>query len=756
MVLTAPPALATLTYGTPAFRDDSVRLLAEACAAGPVCRVMPRGVLGVLRFTEVDAILRDHRTFSSEMDLLVQPAGTERLGALLGDDPPTHTRLRTLLGQVFTPARLATTMEPRVLAITRDLVDRVLDGGPDVDLVRDVAGPLPVRVISALLGVDPADLTRFHRWSEQITGASLVTSMPDGPERDTRLAELQTSLQELDAYLSDVVAHHRKHPADNLISFMAQAAEGGERLSDGEVLSLAKLLLVAGNETTTKLISLAMNLLLRNPPAWAELRASPAPVPGAIEEVLRLEGPVYSRLRRAKRDTTIAGWEVKAGSLVDCVIGAANLDASVFPDPTRFDIHRRFARHLAFGGGIHQCLGAPLARMEARIVFEELLARMEDVAFSGEPVRGTVSAFRGFASMPLRYRPARLASRSPEAATMGREVATAPALALRTDADLGLDKRARERVRVARIRDLAEGIKMFGLVHPTGGLLTRFTAGSHIVLHLSDGVQTWRNAYSLLNAEVGNGFNYFIAVKREPGGRGGSRYLHDSVTPGMELEVSVPANTFAAAPTASLHLLVAGGIGITPLFALRHQLRARGAPCTLHYAFRSARQAAFVDELLLEADPAVQMYDASLGQRIDVEALLRAQPEGTHVYVCGPEGLMDAVIAAALGHGWSRERIHFERFGAPRPEGEAPFEAMCQRSGVTVACAGNETLLEALERVGIGVPYACRAGSCGACVTTVLDGEVEHRDTLLSDAERAEGKMLVCVSRGKGRLTLEV
>ena len=752
MVITAPPALATLTYGTPAFREDSVRLLAEACAAGPVCRVLPRGVLGVLRFAEVDRILRDPRTFSSKMDLLVQPAGTERIGALLGDDPPTHTRLRTLLGQVFTPARLATTMEPCVLAIARDVVDRVLDGGRDFDLVRDVAGPLPVRVISALLGVDPADLPHFQRWSEDITGASLVASMPDGPDKDARLAEIQTSLRELDTYLSDVVARHRDHPGDNLISFMVQAAEGGERLSDGEVLSLAKLMLVAGNETTTKLIGLTMNLLLRHPPAWEELRASPGLVPGAIEEVLRLEGPVYNR----PRDTTIAGWEVKAGSLVDCVIGAANLDASVFPDPTRFDIHRRFARHLAFGGGIHQCLGAPLARMEARIVFEELLNRMEDIAFSGEAVRGTVSAFRGFESMPLRYRPARVPPVRPEVTTVARELATAPKIALRTDAELGLDKRARERVRVARIRDLAEGIKMFRLVHPTGGLLTRFTAGSHIVLHLSDGVHTWRNAYSLLNAEVGNGFNYFIAVKREPDGRGGSCYLHDVVTPGMELDVSVPANTFAAAPLAPLHLLVAGGIGITPLFALRHQLRARGEPCALHYAFRSARQAAFVDELLLEADPSVRMYDETLGQRLDVETLVRSQPEGTHVYVCGPERLMDAVIAAALEHGWARERIHFERFGAPRPAGEAPFEAVCQRSGVTVACAGSETLLEALERSGVGVPYACRAGSCGACVTTVLGGDVDHRDTLLSDAERADGKMLVCVSRGNVRLILDV
>jgi ferredoxin-NADP reductase len=522
------------------------------------------------------------------------------------------------------------------------------------------------------------------------------------------------------------------------------------------VLSLAKLLLVAGNETTTKLIGLAMNLLLRHPTAWAELRASPGLVPGAIEEVLRVEGPVYNRLRRVTRDTSIAGWELKAESLVDCVIGAANLDGSVFPDPTRFDIHRRGARHLAFGGGIHQCLGAPLARMEARVVLEELLDRMEGMTFAGEAVRGTVSAFRGFETMPLRARPARVAPLRPEVATMERDVATAPSIALRTDAELGLDRRARERVRVARVRDLADGIKMFRLVHPTGGLLTRFTAGSHIVVHLSDGVHTWRNAYSLLNAEVGNGFNYFIAVKREPGGMGGSRYLHDVVKPGMELEVSVPANHFAAAPVAARHLLVAGGIGITPLFALRHQLRARGQACELHYAFRSARQAAFVDELLLEADPAVRTYDQSLGQRLDVDALLRAQPDGTHVYVCGPAGLMDAVIARALQAGWARARIHFERFGAPRPAGDVPFEAECQRSGVTLACAAGETLLEALERAGIGVPYACRAGSCGACITTVLGGEVDHRDALLSDAERAEGKMLVCVSRGKGRVILDL
>lgn len=747
--------LPVVEYGSPTFREASIRILADVCAAGPVCRVLPRDVLGVVRFAEVDAILRDPRTFSSRVDALPQPPDTPRVGALIGDDPPTHTRLRALLGQVFTPARVAATMEPRVLAIAREVVAGALDGGGAFDMVRDIAGPFPVRVISALLGVDAADMPRFQRWSDDITGGSLTAVMPEGPEKARRLAAVHQSLREMDAYLAEVVRSYREHPGDNLISFMVEASEGGERLSDAEVLSLAKLLLVAGNETTTKLIGLATNLILRNPPAWDELRASPGLVPGMVEEALRLEGPVYNRLRLATRDCTVAGVDVKAGSLVDCVIGAANLDPSVFPDPTRFDIRRKITRHLALGGGIHQCLGAPLARLEARILFEELLERIAEIRFAGPARRGTVSAFRGFETMPLEWRPA-VRKAIPGVATVERQVATAPRIARRSDEDLGLDKRAREIVRVARIRDIADGIKLFRLVHPTGGLLTRFTPGSHIVVHLRDGTRAYRNAYSLLNSEVGNGFNYFIAVKLEPHGRGGSRYLHERVTVGTELEVSVPANNFPPAPHAARHLLVAGGIGITPLFALRHHLRARAEPCELHYAFRTPGCAAFLEELELEADPAVRTYCDERGQRLDVDALIRSQPEGTHVYVCGPEGLMDAVIASALRHGWPREAIHFERFGAKKARGEAPFEVECRRSGRTLTCQGDETLLDALERAGIEVPYACRAGSCGACVTSVLAGEVEHRDSVLSMAEKAQGQMLVCVSRGKKRLVLDV
>jgi ferredoxin-NADP reductase len=288
-------------------------------------------------------------------------------------------------------------------------------------------------------------------------------------------------------------------------------------------------------------------------------------------------------------------------------------------------------------------------------------------------------------------------------------------------------------------------------------LLTRFTAGSHVIVHLRDGQKVFRNAYSLLNCEYGNGCSYIIAVALDPNGHGCSRYMHEKLEPGMEVTLSVPANNFPAVRHAVKHLLVAGGIGITPLFAHRLELRARGERYELHYTYRSAARAAFVEILELESDPNIYQYDNSLGRRLDVEALLRSQPEGTHVYVCGPEGLMEAVIEKALALGWPKGNVHYERFGAPRPKGDEPFQVSCARSGKTFTVESGVTLLEALENQGLVVPFACRAGSCGACELPVLEGIIDHRDDVLSEEEKASGKkILTCVSRGKTKLVLAI
>ena len=363
---------------------------------------------------------------------------------------------------------------------------------------------------------------------------------------------------------------------------------------------------------------------------------------------------------------------------------------------------------------------------------------------------------RGFDQLPvvLERRPVKVAATDDSVA---KQAATAEKLAGMSDQQLGLDKRQIMTVKVAGVWDVSTTSKLFLLVHPTGGLLPRFTPGSHIVIHMRDGGKVHRNSYSLINGGYGEGLAYFIAVQLAPNSKGGSKYMHEKVGRGTELTISVPANYFPTAEHAVKHLLVAGGIGITPLLAHRSHLRLLEERVELHYTFRSAETAAFVPFLGFQADPNVHLYDDSQGHRLDIPALIRRQPEGTHVYTCGPAGLMDAVVNAAEALGWPAESIHVERFGAGPRKGDAPFVAVCQLSGKTVNVGATEHLLDCLEHAGIEVPFGCRAGSCGTCEVGVLAGKIIHRDTILSAVERAEGKkMLVCVSRGEGSLTLDL
>jgi ferredoxin-NADP reductase len=391
------------------------------------------------------------------------------------------------------------------------------------------------------------------------------------------------------------------------------------------------------------------------------------------------------------------------------------------------------------------------------VAFEEWFARVSSFERKGRPELTAQMGQRGFTRLPVAFerRPAKAAP--PPQDSVVKETATAEKLAAMSDQQLGLDKRQIMTVKVAGVWDVSKTVKLFALIHPSGGLLPRFTPGSHIVIHMRDGSKVHRNSYSLINGAYGEGLVYFIGVQLAPNSKGGSKYMHEKVERGSELTVSVPANYFPAAEHAVKHLLIAGGIGITPLLAHRSHLRLLEQRVELHYTFRSAETAAFAPFLTFQSDPNVHLYDNSLGQKLDIPALIRRQPEGTHLYTCGPAGLMDAAVEAAEALGWPPESIHVERFGASPKKGDEPFEAVCQRSAKTVQVGAAEHLLDCLERAGIEVPFGCRAGSCGTCEVGVLAGKIIHRDSVLTDVEKAEGKkMLVCVSRGKGTLTLDV
>lgn len=312
-------------------------------------------------------------------------------------------------------------------------------------------------------------------------------------------------------------------------------------------------------------------------------------------------------------------------------------------------------------------------------------------------------------------------------------------------------------MRVARKQAEAEGICSFELVAADGRALPAFSAGSHLDVHVPDGPT---RPYSLCNAP-GETHRYLIAVLREPASRGGSAGMHERVHEGDVLHVSAPRNLFPLADGAQHHVLMAGGIGITPMLAMAEALAARGASFELHYCTRSAARTAFAPRLREAAFAGhvhVHHDDGPAAQKFDIAARLATPQAGVHLYVCGPQGFMDALLGTARSRGWPEAQIHFESFGAAPSvhDSDGPFEVLLQSSQRVVSVAKGQSIVQALAAAGVPVMTSCEQGVCGTCLTGVLDGTPDHRDQYLTPEEQAEGRqMLPCCSRAKSaRLVL--
>lgn len=318
---------------------------------------------------------------------------------------------------------------------------------------------------------------------------------------------------------------------------------------------------------------------------------------------------------------------------------------------------------------------------------------------------------------------------------------------------IGAGRGALRRVRVAAIRELAENVRAFELAAADGRKLAPFTPGAHIDVQVPAGPV---RQYSLCGASQ-DAARYLIAVKREVPGRGGSASLHDDVEEGSILAISGPRNNFPLAEAARQSVFIAGGIGITPITAMVRALAARGEEWELHYCARSARHAAFAGELRALCPARVQTYFSET-PILDTADLLHDQPEGAHLYCCGPEGLMRSV-AAASAH-WRAGSVHFEWFAVPEQDAASTtsFVVELARSKMVLEVPEDRSLLEVLRENGVAVASSCEEGVCGTCETAVLAGAVDHRDRLLSPAEReASRTMMVCVSRARSeRLVLDL
>ena len=303
-------------------------------------------------------------------------------------------------------------------------------------------------------------------------------------------------------------------------------------------------------------------------------------------------------------------------------------------------------------------------------------------------------------------------------------------------------------LRVAAVEPLTPLVTRFRFECPEGGNLPLFSGGAHVVVEMPDDGVLRRNAYSLISDPM-DGSGYDIAVRREDAGRGGSRFMHSCVAVGDLLRVGAPVNLFALDLTARKHVLIAGGIGITPFVAQLKQLQRLQLPFELHYAARSRAEAAGLR--LLPDLPQVHLHISGEGNRIDPAVILQGQPLGTHVYTCGPQALIDRVAEVAAQKGWPGAALHAEAFLAP-PTG-APFTVKLARSGLTIEVSPHQSLLEAIEAAGVDAPWLCRGGACGQCETEVIvcNGRIEHHDHWLSASDHAANtKIMPCVSRFQG------
>lgn len=364
-----------MDFFSDAFRRDPFPFYAKARAHFSALRDPKSGLWLVFDYASVKRVLSEHGTFSSRHG----PAEW-----LVFVDPPRHTTLRALVSQAFTPRSVAA-LEPRIREITRGLLDRVTAAGA-MDLAADFAVPLPMTVIAELLGVPAEDRPHYLRWSDAILNMSHTIPGNSGAASDAAQAAgaaFRAATAEMDVYLAGCLRGRRSAPCDDLLTRLARAEVEGERLSHEEILGFFQLLLVAGQETTTNLINNAVLCLAEFPDEMARLRADPTLIPSAIEEVLRFRSPVQWMFRVVEGAVELGGESIPPWSIVLPLIGSANRDPAVFPDPERFDVTRSPNPHLAFGHGVHFCLGAALARLEARVALEELLRCADDIAVVG-------------------------------------------------------------------------------------------------------------------------------------------------------------------------------------------------------------------------------------------------------------------------------------------------------------------------------------------------------------------------------------
>lgn len=744
------------------YQHDPGAALAWAREEEPVFYSPELGYWVVTRYDDVKAVFRDNLTFSpsialekitptiQEADEVLRSYGYAMNRTLVNEDEPEHMPRRRVLMAPFTAPALVE-REGMVRRMARDAVDAFVDDG-EVDLVTEMLYQVPLTVAMRFLGVPEEDMGPLKEYS--VAHTVNTWGRPE-PEEQVRVAHAVGSFWQYAGHVLEKIRRDPSGPGWMQYS-VRQQAEHPDVVTDSYLHSIMMAGIVAAHETTAHAAANAVKLLLERRERWEELCAHPALIPNAVEECLRYSGSVAAWRRITTSDTEVGGVAIPKGSKLLIVQATANRDPRHFEDAERFDPRRESANeHLTFGYGAHQCMGKNLARMELQIFLQELTTRLPHLELAEQEFQYVPNtSFRGPEHLRVRWDPARNPERTDPAV-----------LDVRHPVTIGEpSKHAISRaMTVTRVERVADRVLRIRLEDPEGYPLPAWTSGAHIDLDCTDGNADGEDIITRQFSLCGppDEEAYEIGVLLEHEGRGGSEWVHERAVEGATFRVRGPRNHFRLDVDAERLVLIAGGIGITPILAHADRAKSLGLDYEIHYAGRAEVHMGFLDRLRRDHADRVHTYVSAEGRRLELSDVLADVTTGTQVYACGPDRLVRAL--EDLAEGWSDpDALHVEHFssalGALDPSQEHAFDVVLADSDLTLRVPPHQTVLQTLRDANIDIQSDCEEGLCGSCEAPVLAGEVDHRDVVLGRGDReAHSRMMTCCSRARGdRLVLQL
>lgn len=722
-----------------AYQKDPAESLYNFREQLPIFYSEKMGYWVVTRYDDVKAIFRDPIVFSAcnalekltpngpEAEAILKKYHYAMNRTLVNEDEPIHMQRRRALLDAFAPQHLEE-LQSFVKELVNTKIDHMLALG-QADLVAELFWDVPLIVALKFLGIPDEDMQELKKFAVAHT---VNTWGRPSVDEQCHVAE---GVGRFWQYAGQVLNKMKQQP-DGLgwmYDMIAQNKAMPEVVTENYLHSMMMAILVAAHETTALAAANTVKVLLEQPDLWQKLCQEPALIPQAVEECLRYAGSVVAWRRQVTQDTHFNGIDFKAGDKIFLVSAAANQDPRHFNAPDEIDLYRdNSAEHLTFGYGAHQCMGRNIGRMEICTLVEALTRRLPDLKLSQQE---------------FEYLP-NTSFRGPKALWVEWNVIAPNRQATHFQIGPPDQSQSYRQVQVAAITSIHTRCKEIQLKAYGDQTLPRWHSGAHIELILPNRVS---RKYSLCPASEGC---YRIVVQHETTGRGGSSWIHQHLKPGDVLQIRGPKNFFHLNLYSNQHVLLAAGIGITPILAMADELKQAGRDYRLLYLGRD-KDLPLLEEVLNQ-HPHVEVYISSQ-QRLNLAELYANLAPQTQLCACGPARLLDDL--QNLQQQYPQVELTLEHFSAANMQhlDDQSFDVELIDSCKTLHVSADRTLLECLIEEGIEVSHDCKEGLCGSCQVDVIAGQIQHRDKVLTQKERdSMQRMMSCCSRAQGKISIKL